>query len=170
MKRAIDVKEEKLIEKLNSQIGENVKKLYEAPEVTVLNDTITLTPRNEDGTFAEVLDVDYDAKDVADSRINANRTTPKVENIVGCYRENKGTHLRTPEYEMVNHPQHYNNYDVEVIDMMEKIFGKEETAVFCKLNAFKYRMRAGTKPNTPVEEDLKKEKWYLNKKKELDNK
>ena len=53
------------------------------------------------------------------------------------------TQPRTPfnpedKYEEVNHPLHYNAYDVEVIDMMEKVFGKEETAIFCKLNAFKY--------------------------------
>ncbi len=84
---------------------------------------------------------------------------------------NMDTRLRThndgKSYEEVNHPQHYNNYDVEVIDMMEKVFGKEETAVFCKLNAFKYRMRAGTKPGQDADKDLKKEQWYLNKKKEL---
>lgn len=148
MKRAIDVKEEKLIEKLNSQIGGNVKKLYEAPEARVLEDTVTLTPRNEDGTFAEVLDVDYNAEDVKESRETINR-------------ENKGTHLRTSGYEMVNHPKHYNNYDVEVIDMMEKIFGLYDTYAFCKLNAYKYRMRAGTKPGTPVQQDLDKEQWYL---------
>lgn len=73
-------------------------------------------------------------------------------------------------YEEVNHPQHYNNYDVEVIDMMERVFGKEATITFCKLNAFKYRMRAGTKPNQSAEKDLNKEKWYLDKAQELRNK
>lgn len=32
-------------------------------------------------------------------------------------------------YEMVNHPKHYNNYDKEVIDMMVDIWGLEKTAV-----------------------------------------
>lgn len=88
--------------------------------------------------------------------------------------DNIGTHLRThidkedeTQYEMVNHPQHYNNYDVEVIEMMEKVFGLEETIAFCKLNAYKYRMRAGTKPSTPVQQDLDKEQWYLKKMNEL---
>ena len=76
------------------------------------------------------------------------------------------TRLRT-HYEEVNHPQHYNNYDVEVIEMMEKVFGREATATFCKLNAFKYRMRAGTKPNQSAEKDLNKEQWYLDKMKDL---
>lgn len=75
--------------------------------------------------------------------------------------------LNTEGYEYVNHPQHYNNYDMEVIEMMEKIFGRQATKSFCLLNAFKYRMRAGTKPNIPAEQDLAKEQWYLNKAKEL---
>lgn len=73
-------------------------------------------------------------------------------------------------YENVNHPNHYNNYDVEVIDMMERIWGPEKTAIFCELNAFKYRMRMGTKPTSPISEDLEKEIWYLNKMKALKNK
>ena len=73
-------------------------------------------------------------------------------------------------YEHVNHPQHYNNYDKEVIDMMLDIWGPKETAIFCKLNAFKYRMRMGTKPDNDISQDLKKEKWYLNKYHELKSK
>jgi hypothetical protein len=73
-------------------------------------------------------------------------------------------------YEEVNHPDHYNVYDVEVVEMMERIFGIEETMSWCKLNAFKYRMRAGEKPTSTVEKDLKKEKWCLNKYKELKSK
>ena len=70
-------------------------------------------------------------------------------------------------YENVNHPKHYNNYDIEVIDMMIKIFGIVPTYFFCKLNAFKYRMRMGTKPDNKMEQDFKKEQWYLDKKNEL---
>ena len=73
-------------------------------------------------------------------------------------------------YEEVNHPDHYNVYDVEVVEMMERIFGIEETMSWCKLNAFKYRMRAGEKPTSTVEKDLKKEKSCLNKYKELKSK
>lgn len=63
--------------------------------------------------------------------------------------------------EMVNHPSHYNDFDVEVLDMMERIWGIDETAAFCKLNAFKYKMRAGSKFDAI--EDLKKADWYLTK-------
>jgi isoprenylcysteine carboxyl methyltransferase (ICMT) family protein YpbQ len=70
-------------------------------------------------------------------------------------------------YEYVNHPNHYNNYSIEVIDMMVKLYGKEVVILFCEMNAFKYRMRLGLKPENEIEQDLKKEQWYLNKAKSL---
>lgn len=71
------------------------------------------------------------------------------------------------EYEMVNHPTHYNQYDIEVIDMIIKIWGPEAAALWCDITAFKYRMRMGTKPDNSIEQDIKKEQWYLNKSKEI---
>lgn len=70
-------------------------------------------------------------------------------------------------YEMVKHPKHYNHYNMEVIDMMIKLYGRKKVATWCELNAFKYRMRMGLKPNNSIEQDLKKEQYYLNKAKEL---
>ena len=67
--------------------------------------------------------------------------------------------------EQVNHPQHYKTYDVETLDMMIRIWGVQETISFCKLNAFKYRMRAGHKDN--AQQDIDKALWYENKMKEL---
>lgn len=67
--------------------------------------------------------------------------------------------------EKINHPSHYNNYPVEVIDMMISIWGKENVRNYCILNAFKYRMRAGKKDD--IDQDLAKENWYLNKANEL---
>ena len=64
---------------------------------------------------------------------------------------------------MVNHPSHYNNYDVEAIEMIRRIWGDAATALWCEITAFKYRMRLGEKPKNPIEQDLEKEKWYLNK-------
>lgn len=69
-------------------------------------------------------------------------------------------------YDYIN-PEHYKNYSKEVIDMMVDIYGPEATAMHCEMTAFKYRMRAGTKPDQPVERDFSKEKWYLDKAKEL---
>ena len=75
---------------------------------------------------------------------------------------------QTPkQYEYVNHPSHYNNYSLEVIDMFIRIYGPQNTATFCEMNALKYRMRVGEKPDNPIEQDLDKEKWYLNKAKQI---
>lgn len=63
------------------------------------------------------------------------------------------------EKQQVKHPSHYNVYDREVADMMCDIWGPEATAIWCKLTAFKYRMRAGYKDD--VNTDLAKEKMCL---------
>ena len=75
------------------------------------------------------------------------------------------TNKSDKEMEQVNHPQHYTTYDVETLDMMSRIWGVQETISFCKLNAFKYRMRAGHKDN--AQQDIDKALWYENKMKEL---
>lgn len=62
-------------------------------------------------------------------------------------------------------PDHYKSYSVETIDMMIAIYGKEKVATHCELTAFKYRQRLGKKDS--IEQDMKKEKWYLDKAKEL---
>jgi hypothetical protein len=69
--------------------------------------------------------------------------------------------------EQVNHPRHYNNYSVEVIEMFRRIYGDRKTADWCEMTALKYRMRMGTKKDNPTQQDLDKEQWYLAKAKEL---
>ena len=61
--------------------------------------------------------------------------------------------------------KHYNQYSIELIDMMIRIWGVEKTITFCEMNAYKHRMRVGHKG--AVAEDLAKEAWYLNKAEEL---
>ena len=68
----------------------------------------------------------------------------------------------------VNHPSHYNRGKLECIDIMEDVFGIDETRAFCKLNAFKYLVRAELKGSEV--EDIDKALWYLNKNQELVNK
>ena len=107
-------------------------------------------------------------EDIELKRLKKNPTKiSAMKKALDEYKDTQPRTLNTEGYEYVNHPQHYNNYDMEVIEMMEKIFGRQATKSFCLLNAFKYRMRAGTKPNIPAEQDLAKEQWYLNKAKEL---
>lgn len=99
-----------------------------------------------------------------------------IDKLEGTMPENAP---KEDNYEMVNHPQHYNNYDVEVVDMMEKIWGTKATMEWCKMTAYKYRMRMGTKPaeddtreamQKKLMEDFNKEQWYLAKAKELSSK
>lgn len=68
--------------------------------------------------------------------------------------------------EMVNHPPHYKNGNIECIDIMINVFGKHKVADFCELNAFKYQWRANNK-GTDIQ-DKKKAIWYLNKYIEID--
>lgn len=99
----------------------------------------------------------------------ANGAHSKVYTINKKAKETIGSDydIEKPSYEHVDSPKHYNNYSKEVIDMMIAIYGKEKVAIFCEINAFKYRMRMGTKPGQDVSRDLDKEKWYLDKKNEL---
>ena len=57
-----------------------------------------------------------------------------------------------------NHPSHYTDGNIEVIDFIEdKKFG------YCLGNAIKYISRAGKKnPDTEIE-DLQKAVWYINR-------
>lgn len=58
--------------------------------------------------------------------------------------------------ETINHPVHYNTGKIEVIDYIE-----DQNLGFCLGNAVKYISRAGKKDPTKEVEDLKKAKWYI---------
>lgn len=64
-------------------------------------------------------------------------------------------------FDIVKNPKHYNTGTYQCIDVMLDIFGKDKTAAFCELNAFKYLWRANNK-GTDIQ-DKKKAEWYLNK-------
>ena len=72
------------------------------------------------------------------------------------------------ENDKVNNPSHYQSMmkdpNIDCITAMRAAFGDYETAVFCKLNAFKYVWRASSKNGN---EDIQKAIWYLNKYLEL---
>ena len=71
-------------------------------------------------------------------------------------------------YDFIN-PKHYQAFDKEVWEMMVDIWGKEAYIKHCQMCAFKYKLRAGSKPEQSVERDLEKADWYLDKAKELNN-
>lgn len=110
-------------------------------------------------------------KDDEDSRKAVNSKVSNSASLTDYGKKNieagKIATGKDAEYEMVNHPTHYNQYDIEVIDMIIKIWGPEAAALWCDITAFKYRMRMGTKPDNSIEQDIKKEQWYLNKSKEI---
>lgn len=72
------------------------------------------------------------------------------------------------KYDYVN-PEHYRQNYKQPWEMMLDIWGKEKFIAFCEMNAFKYRMRLGYKPEQPIERDLEKANWYESKVKELRN-
>ena len=74
--------------------------------------------------------------------------------------------MESKEYNNVN-PDHYKQGDRQVWQMMIDCFGLDAYIAFSRLNAFKYRMRAGSKPTSSIEEDIKKAQWYEEKIKEL---
>jgi hypothetical protein len=88
-----------------------------------------------------------------------------VENF--CEKFKKSVNLNTA-YDYIN-PSHYKLGTMETFDMMVLIWGKEKAIAHCEMTAFKYRMRAGKKPDQPIERDMEKAKWYDNKANELRN-
>lgn len=65
----------------------------------------------------------------------------------------------------VNHPKHYcREGGMECLDEMLMLYGAQEVATWCKLNAHKYRYRATDKNG---KEDIAKSDFYMKKYKEL---
>ena len=69
-------------------------------------------------------------------------------------------------YDEVGAP-HYRQQPIEAIEVIRRVYGEAAAAQWCEITAFKYRLRLGHKPTTTMENDLKKEKWYLEKSSEL---
>lgn len=61
----------------------------------------------------------------------------------------------------VDHPAHYNHPGKkECIEEMRDQFGDVAVYWFCKLSAFKYRYRGGSKADNSEEQDAAKAVWY----------
>jgi len=70
--------------------------------------------------------------------------------------------------DLINHPPHYTDGGIEVIDIMQSKMTPLEFEGYLRGNVIKYILRAGKKPGhgagtTARLEDLKKAQWYLNK-------
>ena len=59
-------------------------------------------------------------------------------------------------YEKINQPDHYKGSGMKAIDVIEAY-----DLNFSLGSAIKYILRAGSKPNESLEEDLSKAIWYL---------
>ncbi len=59
-------------------------------------------------------------------------------------------------FDVINRPKHYANSKIEVIDYIE-----DKALGYCLGNVIKYVSRAGKKDQATEVEDLKKAKWYL---------
>lgn len=60
-------------------------------------------------------------------------------------------------HDPVNHPAHYTDGQIEVIDFID-----DKQLSYCFGNAVKYISRAGKKDPAKTIEDLQKAVWYLN--------
>ena len=67
----------------------------------------------------------------------------------------KGTSVHTAVYV----PKHYMQGNMECIDAMVAVFGKEAVATYCRMNAFKYLWRMHDKDS--VEMNVMKAVWFL---------
>ena len=66
--------------------------------------------------------------------------------------------LLTHQDDVVNHPSHYTDGKIEVIEYIE-----DKQLGFCLGNAIKYISRAGKKNKDKEIEDLEKAIWYINR-------
>jgi hypothetical protein len=69
--------------------------------------------------------------------------------------------MTTDKEDMVNHPPHYNQGGMEVIDVIEAGIGDQGFVGYLLGNILKYLLRFKHK-GRPVE-DLKKARWYLDR-------
>ena len=91
------------------------------------------------------------------------------DNAVKIYRllkkQYKGAkNIMEDKKDMVNHPNHYTNREIECIDEMIHVFGVQVVMNFCLCNVWKYRYRALAKNG---QEDIEKSDWYMKKYLEL---
>lgn len=64
-------------------------------------------------------------------------------------------------YDSVSHPDHYKMHDKECIVEMLILFGLDNFIMFCQMNAWKYRYRAGSKQGSPAAQDNAKADRYI---------
>lgn len=104
--------------------------------------------------FTGEYDIPLDEEDLAGKEEKENRSmqntaqgTPSNMPLTGVFHSDP-----------VNHPSHYTNGKIEVIDFIE-----DQKLDFHLANAVKYICRAGKKNPEKTQEDLEKAVWYINR-------
>lgn len=128
-------------------------------KVRIIKSTSSINKKGEVGVIVRI---DIDGTAIVD----AGNGTSGAWSVLEALELIESINDISTEYDNVN-PEHYKKGSVEVFDMMVSIYGKDKVEVFCELNAFKYRMRLGSKPDNSVEQEMRKVRWYEAKLKEL---
>ena len=81
-----------------------------------------------------------------------------MDDLVNIYYDNSFELNAFFKHDNVNHPKHYNDGKIEVIDFIE-----DKKLGFCLGNAIKYICRAGKKDKNKEVEDIQKSIWYLHR-------
>ena len=81
-----------------------------------------------------------------------------INDLVNVYYDNSSELNKFYALDNVNHPKHYNDGKIEVIDFIE-----DKKLGFCLGNAIKYICRAGKKDKNKEVEDIQKSIWYLHR-------
>ncbi len=90
--------------------------------------------------------------------INGNKDLNRAIKKIQVSKDLDKAHDVNKLVESVNHPSHYNDGKIEVIEFIE-----DKKLGFCLGNAIKYISRAGKKHKDKEVEDIKKAIWYLNR-------
>ena len=91
-------------------------------------------------------------------------TSKEIDENYEIITSYKDDNENIPANDIVNRPAHYTDGKIEVIEFIE-----DKRLGFCLGNVVKYVARAGKKDPTKEVEDLKKAKWYLERRiKELE--
>lgn len=91
-------------------------------------------------------------------------TSKEIDENYKIIKSYKDDNENIPANDIVNRPAHYTDGKIEVIEFIE-----DKRLGFCLGNVVKYVARAGKKDPTKEVEDLKKAKWYLERRiKELE--
>ena len=68
------------------------------------------------------------------------------------------TEIAPSNYDEKGNATHYKGRRIDLIRMIEHIWGTEALMIFCEINEFKYRMRMGKK--NPIDQEMVKAEWY----------